>query len=872
MSEIGETMGRLSAVLAARYELERRVGEGGMATVYLARDLKHGRKVAIKVLKPELAAQLGSERFVQEIKVTANLQHPNILPLYDSGAADEFLYYVMPYVEGESLRAKIDRDRQLSVEETIDIARAVAAALAYAHEHGVVHRDIKPENVLLQHGQALVADFGIALAVTAAGGTRLTEAGLSIGTPHYMSPEQAAGDRVLDARSDIYALGAITYEMLTGDPPHTAKSVQAVIAKILTESPSPISRSRDLVPANVDAAVQRALAKSPADRFVRAAHFADALTNPGFRLPETAGVRIAAGRSGPNRTTWRWAVASATLAIGLLAGWSIRTATSPRAVARAARPVVFFLPLDSGTAVAGYPAMSPDGTALVYPAGDAGSNRLYLRRLDNPTPAPIPRTEGGQFAFFSTDGEWVGFLSDQSLKKVRLDDGSDAVIAPYVEGLAGATWRDDDTILLSMLPKGSLFTVPAKGGAPTPLVIGERTFESGFFFPHSLPGGDAVVFNTESTGGLLGVLDLTTGERKTLGRGLRPSFIETGHLVFANPDGRLAIQQFDLTRLDTIGTPIVLPEELGTGRGRAFYSVSRGGTLAIIRAAGTVLDLSLFDRTGRQETVFRNGGFWAPRFSPDGNLIVFGDRNPDDMWIYDLRTQTRRRFTLDGASSNDPAWSPDGRQIAFAADRPSGKDVLVRATDGTGTARQLVVREGLQWPSDWTRTGFLVFTDVPLDEDRDIWVVKADGSEAPFPYLDTPFIEKSAAVSPDGRWIAYDSNAPGRFEVFINSFPQPSASPAIVSSGGGRNPRWGPDGRELFYWKDDRLIAVRLDLRARPRVVNSTTVLKTSYASADHPNYDVHPDGKRFVVVTGRARPQRIIVAIDPFARSARRR
>ncbi len=869
---MNQIMGRLSILLAARYELERQVGEGGMASVYLARDVRHGRKVAIKVLTPELAARLGSERFIQEIKVTANLQHPNILPLYDSGAADEFLYYVMPYVEGESLRAKIDRDRQLSVEEAIDIATDVGAALDYAHERGIVHRDIKPENVLLQRGRALVADFGIAFAVSAAGDARLTETGLSLGTPHYMSPEQAAGDRVLDARSDIYSMGAITYEMLTGDPPHSASSVQAVVAKILSETPSPIAQSRDLVPANVDAAVRRALAKSPADRFVRAAHFVDALTNPGFRLPITGQVKAAAAPAEPHRTTWLFAGAAVTLAIGLLAGLSFRRATSPGAGPSEARPAVFYLPLDSGAAVPGYPAVSSDGTILIYPAGEAGSNRLFLRQLKDPTPTPIPRTEGANSAFLSADGAWVGFLADQSLKKVRLADGSEDVIAPYVEGLAGATWREDDTILLSTLPRGSLFKVSAKGGVPTPLVIAQTKLDSGFFFPHFLPGGRAVVFNTESTGGLLGVLDLTTGERKTFGRGLRPSFVETGRLVFANPDGRLAYQGFDLSRLDTVGTPVVLPEELGVGRGRAFYSVSRGGTLVIIRSAGTVLDLTLFDRAGHQQTLLRNGGFWAPRFSPDGNQLAYGDRYPDDISIYDFRTQTRRRFTLDGAGNNDAAWSSDGKQIAFAADRPSRKDVLVRPTDGAGRERRLVVREGLQWPSDWTRDGFLIFTDVPLDEDRDIWAVKADGSAAPFPYLDTPFIEKSGVVSPDGRWIAYDSNSPGRFEVFVNRFPEPSASPVIVSSAGGTNPRWGPDGRDLFYWKGQRLIAVRLDLRRGPRVVNHTAVLTTSYAGADHPNYDVHPDGKRFAVVTGRARPQQIIVAINPFPPATPRR
>jgi serine/threonine-protein kinase len=867
-----ETVDRLRAVLAGRYQLERKIGQGAMASVYLARDLKHGRKVAIKVLKPELAAHLGSERFVQEITVTANLQHPNILPLYDSGAADEFLYYVMPYVEGESLRAKIEHERQLSVEDTITIATAVAAALEYAHERGIVHRDIKPENVLLHRGQALVADFGIALAVSVAGGPRITEAGLSVGTPHYMSPEQAAGDPAVDARSDIYSLGAITYEMLTGDPPHAATSVQGAIAKILSEKPSPISQSRDLVPANVDATVRRALAKSPADRFARAAQFAAALADPAYRLPVTGRSTERPALAAPRREVWLWAGALATLAVGLIAGWYLRTAETPRTAPGDARPKVFYLPLDSGTAIPGYPALSPDGSQLVYPAGDAGSNRLYLRRLADPVPVPIPKSEGANSAFFSPDGQTVGFLADQSLKKVRLADGSDAIIAPYVEGIAGATWREDDLILFSALPKGSLFEVSARGGAPKPLIVAKERLDSGYFFPEFLPGGRKVLFNTESTGDRIGVLDLETGERKLVGRGLRPTFLEPGRLVFADPSGRLAVQEFDLRRLEVVGAPILLPEELGVGRGRAFYSVSRDGTLAIIRAAGTILDLALFDRAAQQQTLFRNGGFWAPRFSPDGSQLAFGDRNPDDLWIYDVATQTRRRFTIDGASNNDPAWSPDGKQIAYAADRPSGKDVLVRAANGSGDPRRLVVRQGLQWPSDWTSNGYLVFTDVPLDEDRDIWVVKADGSGAPFPYLDTPFLEKAADVSPDGRWIAYDSNAPGRFEVFVNSFPVPSAAPLIVSVTGGRNPRWGPDGRELFYWNDGRLIAARLDVSQRPRVLRRTTVLRASYAAADHPNYDVHPDGQRFAIVTGRARPQRIIVAINPFPPAAPRR
>ncbi|HEY6108083.1 MAG TPA: serine/threonine-protein kinase, partial [Gemmatimonadales bacterium] len=268
---------RLTAALADRYRIERELGAGGMATVYLAQDLKHDRKVAVKVLKPELAAVLGADRFLAEIKVTANLQHPNLLPLFDSGEADGFLYYVMPYVEGETLRARLERERQLPVDDVVRLVTLLANALDYAHSQGVIHRDLKPENILLPAGQPVIADFGIALAVAQAGGSRVTETGLSLGTPHYMSPEQAAGERDLDARSDQYALAAVTYEMLSGEPPHTGPTAQVIIARLMTEKPRSLRATRPGVPAAMDLAVGRALAKSPADRFPSCGTFAQAL-------------------------------------------------------------------------------------------------------------------------------------------------------------------------------------------------------------------------------------------------------------------------------------------------------------------------------------------------------------------------------------------------------------------------------------------------------------------------------------------------------------------------------------------------------------------------------------------------------------------
>jgi len=343
---------RLTAALAGRYAIERELGAGGMATVYLARDLKHDREVGLKVLRPELAAVLGAARFLQEIRISARLDHPHILTLIDSGESEGFVWYVLPYVRGESLRNKLTREQQLSIEETVRIATQVASALDYAHRHGVIHRDIKPENILLHEGEAMLADFGIALAVREAGGPRLTESGLSLGTPQYMSPEQATGGRELDARSDVYSLAAVVYEMLAGEPPHTGPTVQAVVAKLLTERPTRIRTVRDTVPEGIDAAVAKALSKVPADRFGGAAEFAAALAVSPAE-PTAGGQRrrvvVAAGIVGA-------------LAIGVGLWLGVRAAASRRGPA--------FVALDRSqltfTGNATIPAISGDGKQVAY--------------------------------------------------------------------------------------------------------------------------------------------------------------------------------------------------------------------------------------------------------------------------------------------------------------------------------------------------------------------------------------------------------------------------------------------------------------------------------------------------------------------------
>ena len=408
---------RLVSALADRYRIERELGKGGMATVYLAEDLRHGRKVAVKVLLPELAAVLGAERFLSEIHVTAALQHPHILPLFDSGQAEGQLFYVMPFVEGESLRSRLDRERQLPIDDALRIAREVGSALGYAHRHGVIHRDIKPENILLHDGHALVADFGIALAVTSAGGGRLTQTGLSLGTPQYMSPEQATGEREIDARSDLYSLAAVTYEMLGGEPPHTGTTMQAVIARMLTERPRNVRSLRSSVSDNVATALDVALERIPADRWTSIEEFEQALDGKitrGKRADGTspfASAGMATGYRSRLRDPLTLVLAGIAVAALLIAAVSLKMRPAPREMPTAR--FLLTLPKGSGfvpTTQDGF-AISPDGKLIAFAGRDSSlmRSRIFVRAIGDTRVIPLPGTEGVINVWFSPDGRLIGF-------------------------------------------------------------------------------------------------------------------------------------------------------------------------------------------------------------------------------------------------------------------------------------------------------------------------------------------------------------------------------------------------------------------------------------------------------------------------------
>ncbi|HET7041184.1 MAG TPA: protein kinase, partial [Gemmatimonadales bacterium] len=554
-----DALGRLATALSGRYRLERELGQGGMATVYLAQDLKHDRKVAIKVLRPELAAVIGAERFLTEIKTTANLQHPHILPLHDSGESDGFLFYVMPYVEGESLRDRLNREKQLPINDAVRISVEVAGALDYAHRHNVIHRDIKPENILLHDGRALVADFGIALAASKAGSTRMTETGMSLGTPHYMSPEQAMGEREITARSDVYALGCVTYELLCGEPPFGGPTAQAIVAKVLTEEPRPLLPKRHTIPPHVEAAVLTALEKLPADRFATAAEYAAALNDPTGTAHGPRGTLISRAYPRPRRETMvvRGALAGCLL-LGAAAAWGwFRPRPAP--------PVTTLgLSLTPAPDPNGQVALTPDGERLVYQASGAsvGTGRLWVKARGRVEATPLSGTDSAIAFALSPDSKWVAFQRGAHLFKVSLDGGAITPLADSVFGVGtGLAWLDDGTIFFTSSQSGRsrLARIPEAGGPLTELLDLDSIRRVPVLMT-PLPGARGVLFAAcavRCSPGDLWVYDAVTRSGKQLVRDAAQGwYLPTGELVYVDHAGQLFAAPFDLKHLELRGTPV----------------------------------------------------------------------------------------------------------------------------------------------------------------------------------------------------------------------------------------------------------------------------------------------------------------------------
>ena len=560
---MSDPVSRLNAALEGRYAIDRELGEGGMATVYLADDLKHHRSVALKVLKPELAAVVGAERFLAEIETTANLTHPHILPLFDSGEADGFLFYVMPYLEGETLKDRIEREKQLPVDEAVRIATAVANALDYAHRHKVIHRDIKPANILIQDGEPVVSDFGIALAVGAGGSDRLTETGLSLGTPYYMSPEQATGDQPVGSSTDTYALGSVLYEMLVGEPPYPGTTAQAVLGKIIAGKPVSAMEHRPSVPANVDAAIRCAIEKLPADRFGSVQEFAKALGAPEFRYGGLEGVGVGSRPGG----VWNpVSIAATVLAIVFagVAGWTLWGPEPDQPPGRVATRFTV-MPFPGGAfGTGGGLAISPDGRTVVV--GAPGSP-LLRRDVDRLEAVPLLGTENYWMPFFSPDGGWIGFFDSREnmLKRIRMDGSEIQTLGPTPPTTRSAGWGEDGTIVFNSSGLGGLVRIPEAGGDIQPIESSTENLR----WLDLLPGGDAVLGSRPlSTGSLreweVLLVRLETGEVETLFPGTTPRYVAPGYVVYWR-EGALWAVPFDLDQLQVTGPPTLVAQGVRAG-------------------------------------------------------------------------------------------------------------------------------------------------------------------------------------------------------------------------------------------------------------------------------------------------------------------
>ncbi len=862
------------------YEILSAIGAGGMGEVYKACDTRLDRIVAIKVLPTHLADRPElRERFEREARTIASLNHPHICTLHDIGQQDGVDYLVMEYLEGETLAQRLLKC-PLPLEQVMQYAIEISDALDKAHRKGITHRDLKPGNIMLTKSGTKLLDFGLAklkqeatpanvpLSELPTANDPLTAEGSIVGTMQYMAPEQLEGKEA-DARTDIFAFGTVVYEMATGKRAFEGKSQASLIAAILEREPPAISSLQPMTPPALDRVVKKCLAKEPDDRWYAAKDLCDELkwiAEGGSQVTLAPTTAVKGIRSLGRRAL---IVSVSTLLLGAaiasLATWNLKP-TPPQPVTR----TVINLPpgqqlagLENGTAV----ALSPDGTHLVYVARQGRAQQLYLRALDSLEAKPIPGTEGGVNPFFSPDGQWVGFFAGGTLKKVSVNGGATLSLggaaSPY-----GASWDSQGIIAFTPQAISALQQVQNEGGTPQPLTHMEKG-ESSHRWPEFLPGGKAVLFaastsNISWTSAQVAVHSVGTGERRNLVQGgTQPRYATSGHLVYAQRGSLMAVP-FDPKRLTATGAAVPVLEGVlqSPTTGAAQYSVSATGSLVYIQGGtqSSQRKLVWVGRNGAEQPLAAPAhAYNNARLSPDGRRVAVGiTEQESQVWLFDLSRETLTRLTFEGNVNGFPAWTPDGKRIAFSSNKEGTTNIFWQLADGSGGLERLTTSEYINTPVSWSPDGqLLALHENNPTTQRDILLLRlGDSSAAPGqvrktqPFLRTRFDEGAPRFSPDGHWLAYISDESGRYEIYVQSFPGPAGTRQI-STEGGTEPVWNRNGRELFYRSGDKMMAV--DIATQPGFAAGTPrmLFEGQYVPAPgaSPNYDVSPDGQRFLML-----------------------
>ncbi|HXY11283.1 MAG TPA: protein kinase [Terriglobales bacterium] len=867
------------------YEIQAALGAGGMGEVYRARDTRLERMVAIKILASHLSPDSqAKQRFEREARVISSLNHPNICHLYDIGNQDGVDFLVMEFLEGETLGDRL-RKGPLPSEQMLKYALEICEGLEKAHKSGVVHRDLKPANIMLTKAGAKLMDFGLAKAVdqanppssaltatiaTVNGSQPLTAQGMVVGTFQYISPEQLEGKEA-DERSDIFALGAVLYEMATGKRAFEGKTTASVIAAVLERDPAPISAVQPASPSVLDRVVKTCIAKDPDERFQTMHDLKLQLkwiAEGGSQAAAGPGTSPSPKRNIRERVLAATALLLATTSALLGVAYFRRPAGVPPVVRSSIQP-----PPDAsfsnGVSNAGY-ALSPDGTRLVFSAQTLeGQTGLWIRPLNSLAAQKLAGTDGGGLPFWSPDGQWIGFFADGKMKKVSASGGYGQVICDAPLG-RGATWNRQGVIVFAPNISGPLYRVSENGGVPAAVTqLEASTGETTHRWPSFLPDGMHFLYVARQVSDVrpaaLYVGSLSSLSRKKVFEGTSEAQYSSGWLVFAR-NTTLVAQKFDLSNLQLVGEAVPVADDvrIETNILRTTFTISQAGQL-VYSGFGISPDIELIviDRLGKQLSTLETAGNWINlRLSPDGTKLAVAVNDSaaggTTIWINDLRTSVRTRFTFGPGFNANPTWSPDGSQLAFTSSRSGIFSLYVKPA--TGTAEEKLVRESPddERPQSWSADGRYLVIDRRTASRQNIpqvAVLSLTGDRKTVPYVNAPYLNFSGQISPDGRWLAYVSNEFGRPEVFVSSFPEAKGK-WQVSSGGGHTPRWRRDERELFFCGTDGvLMGAEVTAGKDSFALGAIKPLldRRVFQNVFSASYDVFPDGQRFILASVKA-------------------